>query len=108
VYKNPNRRVLALVGLLRGGRVNKPETTEHEHFSSPHEAGARLNWSATTVRRYFRGKPGVVELSFPSPLASRKRSPRTLMRIPESVLVREIQKLSAGNGIGLVKSNRRG
>lgn len=58
-----------------------------KHFTVDQVAEA---WgvSPKTVRRIFQDMPGVLKLQGPSLLMKRRRSPRILLRIPESLLRR--------------------
>ena len=61
--------------------------------------------SAKSVQRMFQDEPGVLKLSAPS-LVKRKRAPKTMLRIPASVLARFHEQRT--RGFGLKVQGRRG
>jgi len=50
--------------------------------------------SMDTIRRMFQDEPGVLRIAYPQ--LTRRRKPRTTLRIPESVLARLHQQRSGG------------
>jgi hypothetical protein len=70
-------------------------TGTEKHYSVA-EVAELWSLSDTTVTRLFRDQPGVVRLSCPTLLKTRKRRSRVTLRIPESVIQRVHQSLQGG------------
>lgn len=66
-----------------------------ERHYTPREIADMWNVSLQTVIRSFQDVEGVLKISYPREVA-RTRKPRTLLRIPASVLDRFHQQRSAG------------
>jgi hypothetical protein len=68
-----------------GAKEQRPADVALERHYSPQQVADMWGVSANTVRRAFRGEPGVVEFGSDETLRHRRRK---IMRIPESALIR--------------------
>lgn len=78
-------------GVLADGRCGVLE----KHYTTTEIAEA-LGISEKTVRRKFQDMPGAVRIPAASLLSKRRRAPRVILRIPESLLRRTYEDWSRG------------
>jgi hypothetical protein len=74
---------------------------------SIHEVAQKLNTCDNTARKLFVDEPGVIKISMPTLATSeRKRAPRVLLKVPESVFERVAARLTA-SPVDLIMRGRR-
>lgn len=69
-------------------KMQQRRVSEERHFTVP-ELARRWHYDPKTIRKWFKGKPGV--LHDPHPATRRKRA-YTVLRIPESIAYAEYAK----------------
>lgn len=73
------------------------QTMATEQHYSIHEIAELWGLSANTIRRIFDGVPGVLRISYPRIFGrDAKRAPRTVLRIPASLLEAAHEQRSCG------------